>query len=192
MEITDKEKEVLLLTARKSIESFLNGTELPRADYNQYPSFSINSGAFVTLKIEGRLRGCIGYLAPKKILYETVCESARQAAFYDPRFMPLTAEELEITTIEISVLSSPYKIDNYEQILVGKHGIIMDEENIRAVLLPQVAVSNNYNREQFLSALCEKGGLAGDFWKYRKLNLMVFTATVFSEEELRKKEYDTG
>ena len=183
MKITDKEKGVLLLAARDSIKSIFNGTPLSQIEYLQYPWLKLDLGAFVTIKIDNSLRGCIGYIFSKKTLYDTVCEAAKQAAFSDPRFIPLIEEEVEKIKIEISVLSSPQKIKNYDEIIIGKHGIILDEEYFRAVLLPQVAISNNFIREQFLSALCEKGGLLPDAWKIQKLNIRVFTATIFSEEE---------
>jgi AmmeMemoRadiSam system protein A len=192
MEITEKEKEVLLLAARKSIESLFEDIEPLNIDLNQYPSFKKHLGAFVTLQEEGKLRGCIGYIITEKTLYQTVCDAARQSAFYDPRFLPLTYDELNLISIEISVLSPPHKIDSYDEVMIGEHGLILNEENIRAVLLPQVAVSNNFTKEQFLSALCQKAGLPDDLWRYRKLNLQVFTAAVFSEEELRKEKNESG
>jgi len=84
--------------------------------------------------------------------------------------------------IEISVLSTFDPIESYEEIEVGKHGLLL-EEGGRAVLLPQVATEQNYNRSQFLTALCHKAGLYGDYWKERMLNIKVFTANVFSGEE---------
>lgn len=183
MEITEKEKGVLLLAARESIRALYTKTDSQEIDYSLYPYLKFNLGAFVTLKIERTLRGCIGYILTEKTLYETVCEAAKQAAFCDPRFFPLTEEEFNIVKIEISVLSLPQRIKDYSEIIVGKHGLILDEGCIRAILLPQVAVSNQYLRDQFLSALCEKGGLLPDTWKIQKLNLQVFTATIFSEDE---------
>ncbi len=83
--------------------------------------------------------------------------------------------------IEISVLSLFEPINSYDEIELGKHGLLM-EEGGRAVLLPQVATENNYTREQFLTALCHKAGLYGEYWKETKLKLKVFTATIFSEK----------
>jgi len=186
MEITEKEKGVLLLAARESIKRLFEQTPRTQIDYQQYPSLKLQLGAFVTLRLEEALRGCIGYVLTKATLYDTVCEAAKQAAFSDPRFFPLTKEEFEKIKIEISILSSPQRIKDYDEIIIGKHGLILDEGYIRAVLLPQVAVANNYLREQFLSALCEKGGLLPDTWKVQKLNLQVFTATIISEDEKQK------
>jgi hypothetical protein len=188
MEITETEKGVLLFAARESIRRILDlpagqagQTPHTQIDYRQYPFLKLHLGAFVTLKIETALRGCTGYILTKATLYDTVCEAAKQAAFSDPRFFPLTQEEFGKIKIEISILSSPQRIKEYDEIIIGKHGVILDEGYVRAVLLPQVAVANNYLREQFLSALCEKGGLLPNTWKIQKLNLQVFTATIISE-----------
>jgi len=183
MEITGQVKGVLLLAARQSIGRFLNKGDLQQVDYSLYPTLKLPLGAFVTLKINEELRGCIGYIFTRMTLFDTVCEAAKQAAFSDPRFSPLASEEFDLIKIEISVLSSPRRINEYDEIIVGTHGIILEERSMRAILLPQVAVNNNFTREQFLSALCEKGGLPSDTWKIKKLSLQVFTANVFCEEE---------
>ena len=93
----------------------------------------------------------------------------------------LSHEEFDKITIEISVLSPFDPIESYDDIEVGKHGLLLDEGG-RAVLLPQVATENNFTREEFLSALCRKAGLYSEYWKERILKIKVFTATVFSEE----------
>ena len=192
MQVTENEKGILLLAARESIKSFFDETKPSSVDYNLHPGLRLNQGAFVTLTISGKLKGCIGYVLTQKSLFETVCEAARQAAFYDPRFLPITPDELETANIEISVLSSPIKINSYTQIILGVHGLLLDEENYRAVLLPQVATSNNYSLQEFLSTLCEKAGLMTDAWYSRNLNLKVFTAEIFSEEKLINKKHETG
>jgi len=180
LELTSDEKNILLKAARQSILSKFKETEKPEIDYAAYPKLKESHGTFVTLTIGGELRGCIGYIVTIAPLYETVCESALSAAFNDPRFAELTREEFDKITIEISILSSFEPIKNYEEIIVGKHGLLLDEGG-RAVLLPQVATENNYSREQFLTALCHKAGLFGEYWKEKRLRIKVFTATVFSE-----------
>ena len=138
-------------------------------------------GAFVTLKINEQLSGCSGYIVAMGPLFDPICETARSAAFNDPRFNPLTREKFDKIKIEISVLSPLEPIANYDDIETGKHGILLDEGG-RAVLLPQVATENNFDRAQFLTALCHKAGLYGEYWKERMLKIKIFTATVFSEE----------
>ncbi len=181
MELTNDEKELLLKAARQSILSAFGEAEKPEINYTAYPLLKQKMGAFVTIKIDEDLRGCIGYIIAIKPLFETVCETARAAAFNDPRFKELTREEFDKIKIEISVLSLFEPIKSYDEIELGKHGLLM-EEGGRAVLLPQVATENNYTREQFLTTLCHKAGLYGDYWKETKLKLKVFTATIFSEK----------
>ena len=180
MELTYDEREIILKAARQSILSTFGEVEKPEINYTTYPLLKQKTGAFVTLKIDKELRGCIGYIIAIEPLFDTICESAQAAAFNDPRFNKLTREEFDKIKIEISVLSPFKPIKNYEEIEIGKHGLLLDEGG-RAVLLPQVATENNYTREQFLTALCHKAGMYGEYWKERMLKINVFKATVFSE-----------
>jgi hypothetical protein len=181
MELLREEKQILLKAARESILAEFSEGEVVKVDYKAYPKLKMELGAFVTLKINNELRGCIGYIIAQKPLFETVVEAAKHSAFGDPRFSELSRDEVEEITIEISVLSPFEPIKSYDEIEVGKHGLLLDEGG-RAVLLPQVATEQNYNRAQFLTALCHKAGLYGNYWKERMLNIKVFTALVFSEE----------
>jgi hypothetical protein len=181
MELLREEKQILLKAARESILAEFSEGEVMKVDYKAYPKLKMELGAFVTLKINNELRGCIGYIIAQKPLFETVVEAAKHSAFGDPRFSELSRDEVEEITIEISVLSPFEPIKSYDEIEVGKHGLLLDEGG-RAVLLPQVATEQNYNRAQFLTALCHKAGLYGNYWKERMLNIKVFTALVFSEE----------
>ena len=181
MELTNDEKEILVNAARQSILSAFGEAEKPEINYTAYPILKQQMGAFVTLKIDEELRGCIGFIIAISPLFDTVWESARAAAFNDPRFQELTREEFKKIKIEISVLSTFEPIKSYDEIEIGKHGLLLDEGG-RGVLLPQVATENNYTREQFLTALCHKAGLYGEYWKERMLKIKVFTATVFSEK----------
>jgi AmmeMemoRadiSam system protein A len=190
MYLTEKDKITLLTAARNSIKSVFSEDYPPKEDYESYANLKISSGSFVTLRINGNLRGCIGYIISKFPLVETVCDAARQAAFNDPRFPPLVSDELDKIKIEISVLTTPVKINSYDEIKLGVHGLLLEEGFNRSVLLPQVAVENNYSLDNFLSALCEKAGLYHEYWKLKKVNLKTFEAIVFSEEELIGKEYE--
>ena len=182
MELSIEEKEILLKAARESILQEFSECDVTMVDYKVFPKLKMELGAFVTLKINENLRGCIGYIFARKPLFETIVDAAKQSAFGDPRFPELDREELNEVTIEISVLSQFEPIKSYDEIEVGKHGLLL-EEGGRAVLLPQVATEQNYNRAEFLTALCHKAGLYGNYWKERMLNIKVFTALVFSEEE---------
>ena len=181
MELTNDEKEILLKAARQSILSAFGEAEKPEINYTAFPILKQQMGAFVTLKIDDDLRGCIGYIFAIEPLFDTICESAQAAAFNDPRFKELTREEFDKIKIEISILSTFEPIKRYNEIKLGKHGLLLEEAG-RAVLLPQVATENNYTREQFLTALCHKAGMYGEYWKERMLDINVITATVFSEK----------
>lgn len=182
MELSSEEKEILLSAARESIRSIFGKANIPIIDYKQHPSLALKAGAFVTLKMRGELRGCIGFITSEKPLFETVCEAAKHAAVRDPRFPPLNSHELDSVDIEISVLSPMQKISDYDEIKVGEHGLLVEEGYYHGLLLPQVATEQNLNREQFLSSVCMKAGLPQDYWQKKKLNLKVFTALIFHEE----------
>lgn len=192
MELTSEEKAILLKAARQSIKAVFGEADEPTIDYNKFPSLNVKSGAFVTLTIEQNLRGCIGYIFAEMSIFETVCEAAVQAAFRDPRFLPLSFSELEMTDIEISVLSDPKKIKSYDEIEIGKHGLILNHQGRRGLLLPQVATENHFNLIRFLSAICEKAGFEPYLWQKQNLNIEIFTADIFSEEGERKKSYVSG
>ncbi|MGZ5469849.1 MAG: AmmeMemoRadiSam system protein A, partial [Candidatus Aminicenantales bacterium] len=137
-------------------------------------------GAFVTLTIDGELRGCIGYPLPVKPLDETIIEMAVAAATQDTRFDPLAADELKKLKIEISVLGLPEPVSDPGKVQVGSHGIIVSKGYYRGLLLPQVPVEHGWDRETFLSHGCLKAGLPPEEWK-KGAKLEVFTAQVFSE-----------
>jgi len=181
MDISEDARWILLKAARESIRSVFGDSDIPEPDYEKYPLLKTHKGAFVTLTINCELRGCIGYIIAQQPLFEVVCEAAKQAAFSDPRFPSLKEKELDSIQIEVSVLSDFTPIKSYEEIEIGKHGLLL-EEGGRGLLLPQVAVEHKMNREEFLSAVCRKAGLYSEYWKERQLNIKVFTAEIFSEE----------
>jgi AmmeMemoRadiSam system protein A len=137
-------------------------------------------GAFVTLTVNGDLRGCIGYPLPVKPLDETIIEMAVAAASQDTRFDPLAPEEMDTLRIEISVLSLPEPVASAADVEVGRHGIIVSKGYNRGLLLPQVPTEHRWDRETFLHHGCLKAGLAPDEWK-KGAKIEVFTAQVFSE-----------
>ncbi len=193
MELSHEEKGVLILAVRDSIRSLFGDMMPPIIDYSYYPGLGqTGPGAFVTITLNNQLRGCIGYITSPMTVYETVCEAAKQAATNDPRFHPLTQEEVHHVNIEISVLSPLVHISNYEQIQIGVHGLVLDEPNNRALLLPQVASENNFDIPRFLTALCEKAGINPYEWETRTLDIKTFTATVFSEMDNRKRTHEQG
>jgi len=137
-------------------------------------------GAFVSLHIDGELRGCIGTLYAEQPLHEAVSTMAIEAATADPRFPPLGPRELRDTDIEVSVLT-PFEPIAPEAVEVGRHGLYIARGRRRGVLLPQVPVQYGWDRETYLAQLCRKAGLPQDAWKDEDTVLMAFEAQVFSD-----------
>jgi AmmeMemoRadiSam system protein A len=140
-------------------------------------------GAFVTLRIDGELRGCIGYIeypGPVRIAVEEV---ARKAAFGDPRFEPLQPEEFARVEIEVSVLTPMRRITTPEEITVGHDGLIIELHGHRGLLLPQVATEYGWGATEFLAQTCRKAGLPQNAWRDAGAVLHAFSAEVFSEVE---------
>ena len=136
-------------------------------------------GAFTTLHLDEKLRGCIGYVFPVATLYQTVAETAASAAFEDPRFYPIDKEEARRLKIEISVLS-PLKPIEADELEVGKHGLVVTYMGRRGLLLPQVPIEWGWDRLMFLAQTCIKAGVPPDAWQ-KGAKLEAFTAEVFSE-----------
>ena len=110
-------------------------------------------------------------------------DAAYQAAFHDPRFSPLTEEEFSEIKLEISILSEAFPLESYDDIIVGKHGLILEEGGRKGLLLPQVPIEHNMNKEEYLSAQCNKAGFYEGYWREKELQLKGFTASVFSETD---------
>ena len=174
----DQEKSLLQL-ARQSITHYLEKGTPPDIEADD-EVFKQKRGAFVTVKVKDRLRGCIGYPIPYKSLFETITEAAISAATKDYRFASLEKKELHVTKIEISVLSLPELVKDISEIEVGKHGIIITKGHSRGLLLPQVPLEWGWDRETFLSHACMKAGLEEDSWK-KGAQIEIFSAQVFSE-----------
>jgi AmmeMemoRadiSam system protein A len=183
MELSNKDKKELLRIARDSIVASLKGKSTPPPQASS-ESLKEPFGAFVTLHLLGELRGCIGYIEARFPLCETVQEVAQKAALEDPRFPPLTEQELARTEIEISVLSPLRKVTDVTEIKVGTHGLVIDAGYTRGLLLPQVATEWGWGRDEFLSQTCRKAGLPADTWKKNKVTIYSFTSAVFSETEM--------
>ena len=149
------------------------------------PVLRADRGAVVTLKVDGELRGCIGYPLPYKPLADTVAEMAVAAATQDTRFEPLAASELARLVIEISALTLPRPVSDVSEIVVGKHGIIVSKGRFSGLLLPQVPLEYGWDLPTYLSHGCRKAGLPKDEWK-KGAQIKVFEAQVFSESEAAK------
>ena len=147
------------------------------------PVLNTKCGAFVTIHNQGNLRGCIGNIVAETPLWKTVRNMAVEASVRDPRFPPVSADELDSIDIEISALSPLWKIGDLNEIEVGKHGILIKKGFNQGLLLPQVATEYNFNRSQFLEHTCMKAGLAGDCYKSKDCEIYIFSATVFGEKD---------
>ncbi|MEM5946928.1 AmmeMemoRadiSam system protein A [Spirochaetia bacterium 38H-sp] len=181
MQHTDKEKELLLTCARETIAAHLETRE-PRLPAPPERLTKEKCGAFVTLHKDGRLRGCIGRIIGDKPVWEVVKEVALESAFSDPRFPPLAKSELEHVELEISLLSPFFEIKP-EEVVPGKHGLLIRCGFNQGLLLPQVATEYGWDRPTFLAHLCLKAGLPTDAWMRDDCTLMAFTAEVFSEKD---------
>jgi AmmeMemoRadiSam system protein A len=176
--LDESQQEILLRLAREALAESVRTHHLTEiAPPPDAPAEYC--GAFVTLLKFGDLRGCIGHIEPVQPLYQNVRECAFAASLSDPRFDPVTPDELPDLHIEISVLS-PFKEIRPEQIEVGRHGLMISKGLRRGLLLPQVAVHWKWDRERFLKETCRKGGLDDDAWRHGA-TLQAFTAQVFAE-----------
>ncbi|MBN2282587.1 MAG: AmmeMemoRadiSam system protein B [Deltaproteobacteria bacterium] len=182
MGLSETDKDLLLDLARKSIETKFTGGDVPACTVDS-EILKQNMGAFVTLKKHGQLRGCIGFIEGRKPLLETVKEMARAAAFQDPRFRPVSREELDELTIEISALTPLRQIKDANEITVGTHGIYIVKGFRSGLLLPQVATEHHWDRIKFLQETCHKAGLPSDAWKDKESKIFIFSADIFGEEE---------
>jgi AmmeMemoRadiSam system protein A len=180
----------LLELSRKTIQEFLQFGRKPSEAPAQAELLE-KRGVFVTLESRGQLRGCIGYVSPLFPLYKAVINCSVSAATDDPRFQPLSLEELDETEIEISVLSSAEIVKNIEQIQVGPHGLMISHKGSRGLLLPQVAVEHGWDREEFLNETCRKAGLPLDAWK-KEAVIESFTALVFRETDWERDASSTA
>lgn len=176
--LTEAEKSFLLRLARRTLEEGIGNLAAAPIDVPE-GALREHRGAFVTLHKGKRLRGCIGYIEPLRPLYQTVQECALAAALRDPRFDPVSSEELQALRLEISVLSPLVEIPP-DQIEVGRHGLLISQGARRGVLLPQVAVEWKWDRERFLEETCVKAGLQADAWQHGA-KIQAFTAEVFGE-----------
>ena len=176
----------LLAIARNTIRHYLlEGREWEPAVNN--PSLREARGAFVSIHIGGRLRGCIGTFEADSPLCLTIRDMAISASTRDPRFPAMEPHEMERMDLEISVLS-PLRTVRPGEVEVGKHGIYITKGYRRGVLLPQVAVNNGWDRETFLSQTCWKARLPQDAWKDPDTEVQVFTADVFGEDSFQGEE----
>lgn len=176
-EYSPEERQLLLQTAHEAIVSSLQRREI--STHPPSPHLAQPRGAFTTLYLNGKLRGCVGYPLAAFPLFQTVIETARSAAFEDPRFLPVTLEEVRQIAVSLSVLS-PVRPIAADEIEIGRHGLIVSLGPRRGLLLPQVPLEHGWDRVTFLEQTCHKAGLALDAWR-QGATIEAFTAEVFSD-----------
>jgi AmmeMemoRadiSam system protein A/AmmeMemoRadiSam system protein B len=181
--LNEKEKRELLELARKSVEQAVRGRTLYQVAATGDPSLDQERGAFVTLREVGQLRGCIGFTAAAEPLYETVRDTAALAALRDPRFQPVTEEELAKLEYEISVLSPMSHVLDVNKINIGEHGLLMKKGDREGLLLPQVAMEQHWDRTTFLEQTCRKATIGPSCWKDDDTDIFRFTALVFGDHD---------
>lgn len=178
--VDEQQRQELLKIAREAVAAAARGE--PYAPHVEAPALKEIGAAFVTLKRQGELRGCIGTVEAHEPLGENVANMARAAACQDPRFPPVQPAEVPDLTIEISVMSAPEPVASVEEIEVGTHGLIAELGQRRGLLLPQVPLEWGWTREEFLNHTCLKAGLPRDTWRRGECKLYAFSAEVFGEE----------
>ena len=176
-EYTPHERALLLQLARKAIISQLEGRDM--AAIEPAPHLVEPRGVFTTVYLGDNLKGCVGYPLALTPLYRAVQETARGAAFDDPRFAPVTLAEAPQLRISLSVLSQLSPIAA-EDVVPGRHGLLISRGDRRGLLLPQVPVEHGWDRIKFLEQTCRKAGLPLDAWQHGA-KIEAFTAEIFGE-----------
>lgn len=174
--LTDEDKHLLLQIARDAVASKLKRKEyIPPENEN----LAFTRGAFVTLTVDGNLRGCIGQIRGREPIAVTVAEMAVQAGFDDPRFEPVTKDEFDDLEIEISILSPLKRVLDINEIEVGTHGLLIKLDWHSGLLLPQVATDAGWSLIEFLEQTSLKAGLPKSGYKDKHAEIYSFTAVVF-------------
>ena len=185
--ISDKDGEILVKTARSAVTEHLKKRKKIILEEDFKSRFSYNSGVFVTLNKDEKLRGCIGFPTPERKLYQSLVDAAVASATEDPRFPSVKYEELSDISFEVTVLTPPEEIsventsEYPSKIRVGRDGLIIRWEFGAGLLLPQVPVEYGWNEEEFLNHTCEKAGAAQDYWKRKSTKILRFEGIVFKE-----------
>jgi hypothetical protein len=180
----DKLKKQLIDLARQAIKSEFTSEDVEIPDIKE---FREKRGCFVTLYKDRKLRGCIGMPYPSLLLGQAVMESAKSAAFSDPRFPQLDESEFQEIMLEISILTSPKEIkckneEFCKNIKIGEDGLMCQYKGYSGLLLPQVAEEYRWSEQEFLNHLCQKAGLPSESWKKQGFKLWKFQAEIIKED----------
>ncbi len=181
LELTAAQQRQLLQLARAAIMAHLQGKPTPTPAPDD-PALQAPGAAFVTLRKQGDLRGCIGQIIARDPLYQSVQQMAVAAATQDPRFPRVTAAEMDEISIEISVLSPMQRLRDVNEIEIGRHGLYLRQGYLSGLLLPQVPTEQGWDRAAFLEGICQKSGLPEGCWRNPATSLYTFSADVFAEE----------
>jgi len=180
----NEQKNILLKTAKQTITAAVNENKIPHPQSDD-PQLNALQGCFVTIKNAQQLRGCIGQFTSKTPLIKLISEMAIASSTRDPRFFdnPITPNELNYLTIEISVLSPLQLTKNPLDLKLGTHGIFIQKGPLSGCFLPQVATETGWSKQQFLENCCShKAGLNPDAWKNPNTKVYLFTADIFSKD----------
>jgi len=184
-EPTRAQQVEMLAIARRAIAAYLEKKPL-QAVQTDDAFLDLRAGLFVTLREKprrgriGQLRGCIGHMQADQSLAKILPEMAIQAATADPRFLPMKRQELDHVTIDIAILSAMFPIAGPEEIVIGKHGLVLSGEGRRALLLPKSPILYGWDVDSYLANLHQKAGLPADYWP-RRGELYAFTSFDFGE-----------
>jgi AmmeMemoRadiSam system protein A len=178
--LSEYERKSILDLARQAVgEAVCRNRLLPEIPKNGI--FERRCGVFVTLHVNKRLHGCIGVIDAKEPLGQGIARCAASAALEDPRFPKMLPEELSGLDVEVSLLSTLERIQP-EEIEIGKHGLMVEQDFRRGLLLPQVATEHHLDKERFLQETCRKAGLRADAWKSPGALIYGFTCEIVAEQ----------
>jgi len=186
------EGKFLVNLARNAVLKKITVGDIIKPPLNSSRKLFERAGVFVTLNTvkngNKKLRGCIGYPYPTHILVEAIIDSAINAALHDPRFLPLTINEINNVVFEVSVLTPPKIIEINDpkevtkKITIGQDGLIVERGPYKGLLLPQVPIEWGWNPEEFVSQCCIKAGLPSNSWKSKQTKIYTFQAIIFEEK----------
>jgi uncharacterized protein (TIGR00296 family) len=182
--LTEEEGLLAIHSARATVEQVVAKRQKTAMKFT--PVFNEKRGVFVTLTKNGMLRGCIGLPYPVMPLGEAIIHAASAAALEDPRFPPVSRDELSTISLEVTILTVPVSLEGDpmkrpDKVEVGRHGLIIRGMGTSGLLLPQVATEYGWDAETFLDHTCMKAGLPGRCWTQSSVEILTFEGQIFSE-----------
>ena len=185
--LTEQEKSYSIQLAKDSILHYLKTSTLLNISvstievlFGKDTPLLQEFGCFVTLKLGHNLRGCIGTIVTDDTLFSNIINNAVAAGLRDPRFPPITLDEYDNLSFEISVMGEVLPVENFDEIEIGKHGLIVKQGPYQGLLLPQVATEYNWDIDTFLQQTCMKAGLSPQAVYEDETEFYFFSCEVFS------------